>query len=47
VQQVTVEMVLDEVERMLKARCSGEALLPRVVVPGHTPVMHWDGERFQ
>jgi heptosyltransferase-2 len=42
VQQVTVEMVLDEVERMLEARRSGRALPPRVVVPTHTPLVRMD-----
>ena len=40
VQQVTVEMVLDQVQRMMKARREGEALQPRVVVPEHTALIH-------
>lgn len=46
-QQVTVEMVLEEVERMLEARRSGKALPPRVVHPEHTPVIQWNGKTFQ
>ena len=47
VQQITVEMVLGEVEKMLEARRSGRALPPRVVLPEHTPVIRWSGEGFQ
>jgi heptosyltransferase-2 len=47
VQQVTVEMVLVEVERMLEARRTRTALPPRVVLPQHTPVIQWSGETFR
>ena len=40
VQQVTPEMVLEQVERLMKARREGEALQPRVIVPEHTPLVH-------
>ena len=39
VQQVTVEMVVGEVERMLEARSSGKTFSPRVILPEHTPVI--------
>ncbi|HEY5381481.1 MAG TPA: glycosyltransferase family 9 protein [Acidobacteriaceae bacterium] len=39
VRQVTVGMVLEEIERLLEAKREGCALLPRVVVPEHTPVL--------
>jgi heptosyltransferase-2 len=41
--QVTPAMVLGEVERLLKARREGIALLPRVIVPEHTPLVGIDG----
>ena len=39
VQQINMEMVLVEVERMIEARHSGTLLPPRVVVPQHTPLV--------
>jgi hypothetical protein len=42
VQQVTVEMVLDEVERMLAARRNSATLPPRVIVPEHTPLVRME-----
>lgn len=39
VEQITEAMVLGEVERMLEAKRSGAALLPRVVVPEHTALV--------
>jgi heptosyltransferase-2 len=44
VQQVTPEMVLEEVERLMKARREGNALQPRVIVPEHTPLVHLNVE---
>jgi heptosyltransferase-2 len=39
VRQVTVAMVVAEIEAMLAARREGRRLLPRVVVPEHTPLV--------
>jgi heptosyltransferase-2 len=38
-QQITPAMVLKEIETLLDARSRGEALLPRVRVPKHTPLV--------
>ena len=45
VQQITIEMVLDEVERMLAARRSGVPLPPRIVVPEHMPLVRMESGR--
>lgn len=45
VQQVTPAMVIAEVERMLEAKRTGTALLPRIVAPGHTPLVNLESER--
>jgi hypothetical protein len=37
-------MVLEEVERLMKARREGNALQPRVIVPEHTPLVHLNVE---
>lgn len=37
--QVTVPMVLSEIERMIEAKRSEASLLPRVIVPEHTPLV--------
>lgn len=38
VEQVTPQMVLAEVDRLIEARRSGRTLPPRVILPEHTPV---------
>ncbi len=45
VEQITVAMVLDEVERMLEASRSGSSLVPRIVLPEHTPLVHLECRR--
>jgi heptosyltransferase-2 len=39
VRQVTVAMVLEEIDLLIRARTGGPAMLPKVIVPEHTPVM--------
>ena len=38
VRQVTAALVLREIERLLDARRTGQAIAPRVIAPEHTPV---------
>jgi heptosyltransferase-2 len=45
VQQVTPAMVMAEIERMLEAKKTGVGLLPRVVVPEHTPLVKLESGR--
>jgi heptosyltransferase-2 len=45
VQQVTPAMALVEIERMLEAKKAGAGLLPRVVVPEHTPLVKLESGR--
>jgi heptosyltransferase-2 len=45
VQQISPAMVVAEVERMLEAKRTGASLLPRVIVPEHTPLVQVEGAR--
>ncbi len=45
VRQVAPAMVMAEIERMLEAKKSGAGLLPRIVVPEHTPLVKLESGR--
>jgi hypothetical protein len=42
--QVTVALVLTEVETLLAALRAGKPQLPRIVTPSHTPLVNFHGD---